>query len=96
MTQFTARQGLGKHILAEVNARNNRRAVFSVVHAALVAKQRCGKDISTTVNQHATIEKTVFSVMAAPRLYNEQPVWRRVRIPASRRRRRKGKPVPGV
>jgi hypothetical protein len=50
---------------AEGNARNNRRAVFSAVGAALVATQRCGKHISATVNQHATPEE------AAPRLYNE-------------------------
>jgi hypothetical protein len=41
-----------------------------VVSAALVATQRCGKDISAVVNQHATIEEAMFSVVAAPRLYN--------------------------
>jgi hypothetical protein len=51
--------------------RNNRRAVFSVVCATLVAMQRCGKHISSAVNQHATLEEAVFSVRAAPRLYNE-------------------------
>jgi hypothetical protein len=45
--------------------------VFSVVSAALVAVQRCGKHIYATVNQHRTIEEAVFSVGAAPRLYNE-------------------------
>jgi hypothetical protein len=51
--------------------RNNRRAVFSVVRAALVDKQRCGKHISAAVNQHTTIQEAVFSVGAAPRLYNK-------------------------
>jgi hypothetical protein len=51
--------------------RSNRRAVFSVVNAALVAKQRCGKHISTETNQHATIEEAVFCVGTAPRLYKE-------------------------
>jgi hypothetical protein len=45
--------------------------VFSVVSAALVATQRCGKHVSTAVNQHGTIEEAVFSVEAAPRLYNQ-------------------------
>jgi hypothetical protein len=53
------------------NARNNRRAVFSVVRAARVAAQRCGKHISEAVNQDTTIQEAVFSVVAAPRLYNE-------------------------
>jgi hypothetical protein len=60
---------IGKHILAEENARNNRRAVFSLVRAALVAAQRCGKHTSTAVNQHATIKEAVFSLGAAPSLY---------------------------
>jgi hypothetical protein len=51
--------------------RNNRRAVFSVVSAALVAMQRCGKRISAEVNQHTTMEEGVFSVGATTRLYNE-------------------------
>jgi hypothetical protein len=51
--------------------RNGRRAVFSVVHVEFVATQRCGTHISAAVNQHATIEETVFSVGAASRLYNE-------------------------
>jgi hypothetical protein len=42
--------------------RSNRRAVFSVVKAALFATQRC---------QHATIEEAMYSVGAVPRLYNE-------------------------
>jgi hypothetical protein len=45
--------------------------VFSVAQAALVATQRCGKHISAAVNQQATIEKAVFSLGTAPRLYNE-------------------------
>jgi hypothetical protein len=45
--------------------------MFSVVSAALVAMQRCGKHISAAVNQQATTEEAVFSVMADPRLYNE-------------------------
>jgi hypothetical protein len=44
---------------------------FLWARAASVATQRCGKHISAAVNQHATIEKAVFSVGAAPRLYNE-------------------------
>jgi hypothetical protein len=35
--------------------------------------QRCGKYICAAVNQHATIEETVFSVVAAPILYNMEP-----------------------
>jgi hypothetical protein len=45
--------------------------MFSAVRAALVATQRCSKHISTRVNQHAKVEEAVFSVEAAPRLYNE-------------------------
>jgi hypothetical protein len=46
--------------------------MFSVVSAALIATQRCGKHISAAVSQHATIEEVVFSMEgAAPRLYNE-------------------------
>jgi hypothetical protein len=56
---------------AETNARKNGRAVFSMVRAAFVATQLCGKHIPAAVNQHATIEEAVFSVGAAPRLYNE-------------------------
>jgi hypothetical protein len=37
----------------------------------LVATQLFGKHIFAAVNQHATVEKAVFSVGAAPRLYNE-------------------------
>jgi hypothetical protein len=69
-----ATQGLWKHIPAEANARNNRRAVFSVNHTARVAKQRRGKHISAAVNQNSKIEEAVFSVGAAPRLYNEELV----------------------
>jgi hypothetical protein len=50
---------------------SNRRAVFSVFRAARVAMQRCGKHISAAANQHATLHEAVFSVGAAPRLYNE-------------------------
>jgi predicted RNase H-like nuclease len=39
--------------------------------ASRVAMQRWGKHISEAVNQHASIEVAVFSVEAAPRLYNE-------------------------
>jgi hypothetical protein len=41
-----ARQRFGKHIPAEANERNNSKAIFSVVRAALVATQRCDKHIS--------------------------------------------------
>jgi hypothetical protein len=50
---------------------NNKRYIFSVVSAARVATQRCGKHISAAVNQLATVEEAVFSVGVAPRLYNE-------------------------
>jgi hypothetical protein len=52
-------------------APNNRRAVFSVIRAALVAVQRCGKRTSAAVKQHTIIEQAVFSVGTAPRLHNE-------------------------
>jgi hypothetical protein len=55
----------------EAEALSYRRAVLSVVHVARFATQRCGKQISAAVNQHATIEDAVFSVGTAPRLYNE-------------------------
>jgi hypothetical protein len=42
-----------------------------MVRAALVATQRCGKHISAAVNQHATVKEAVFSVGAAPTLYNK-------------------------
>jgi hypothetical protein len=58
---------LGKHILAEANARMYIRAVFSVVRASHVAMQRCCKHISAAVNQHATKQEAG----ASPRLYNE-------------------------
>jgi hypothetical protein len=45
-----------------VDARNDRRAVFSVACAALIATQLCCKHISAAVDQHATIEEVVFSV----------------------------------
>jgi hypothetical protein len=45
--------------------------VFPVVSTVFVAMQRCGKHISAAVNQHATIGEAVFSVGAAPSLYNE-------------------------
>jgi hypothetical protein len=60
-----------KHIPAEVNVCKNRRVVFSVVCAMLVAIQRCGKHISAAVNPHATIEEAMFSVGTAQRLYNK-------------------------
>jgi hypothetical protein len=50
---------------------NGRRTVFSVIHPEFVATQRYGTHISAVVNQHATIEETVFSVGAVSRLYNE-------------------------
>jgi hypothetical protein len=59
------------HIPAKPEERNNGRTVFSVVSAASVAKQRCGKHKSAAVNQYATIEKAMFSVGTASRLYNE-------------------------
>lgn len=49
----------------EAKARNNRRAVFSMVSDALVATQLWA------VNQHAAVEEAVFSVGVAPRLYSE-------------------------
>jgi hypothetical protein len=60
---------LSKQIPAEANARNNRR-VFFVFRSALVATQRCFKQIPVAVNQHATIDKAVLSA-PPPRLYNE-------------------------
>jgi hypothetical protein len=45
--------------------------MFSAISAVFDAKKRCGKHITTTVNQHAAIEEAVFSTGAAPRLYNE-------------------------
>jgi hypothetical protein len=42
--------------------RNNRREMFSVVSAALIATQRCCKHVSAAVNQQATIEEAVFYV----------------------------------
>jgi hypothetical protein len=48
-----------------------RRAVFSVVSAAFIATQRCGKYISAAANQHATIDEAVFYVVTAPRLHKE-------------------------
>jgi hypothetical protein len=53
------------------NARNNRKAVFSVLSAGLVATQRCGKHVSAAMNEHATIEEAMFCVQSAPMLYNE-------------------------
>jgi hypothetical protein len=57
-----------------VSSYNNRRGVARGVlwvRAALAAMQLCGKHISAVENQHATIEEAVFSVGAAPTLYNE-------------------------
>jgi hypothetical protein len=45
--------------------------MFTVVRAARVATQRSTKHISAAVNQYATVQEAVFSVEAAPRLYNE-------------------------
>jgi hypothetical protein len=59
------------NIFPRKRTRNNIIAVFSAVLAADVVTQRCGKPISAAVNQHATMEEVVFSVGAAPRLYNE-------------------------
>jgi hypothetical protein len=73
---FIARQQLGKHILAEANANNNRRAVFSVIRSALVATQLCGKYTSEAVNKHATTQEAVFSVGAAPRLRSQLDLTR--------------------
>jgi hypothetical protein len=67
----------------EVNAHDSRRAVFSVVHTTLVDTQWCCKHISVAVNRHATIEETVFSVGAAPRLCNEDRRQLRDRIELS-------------
>jgi hypothetical protein len=55
-----------------VTSRNNRREAVSVVRFARVDRQRCGKHISATVNEHATIEEAIFSV-GPPRgyTYNE-------------------------
>jgi hypothetical protein len=41
--------------------------VFSAVRVACIAD----KHISAAVNQHVTVKEGVFSVGAAPRLYNE-------------------------
>jgi hypothetical protein len=57
--------------------------VFSVVSAALVTKQRCGEHTSAAVNQHTTIEEAVFSVVADPRLYNEDYRPARIRTELS-------------
>jgi hypothetical protein len=45
--------------------------MFSVVSAAIGTTQRLGKHICAAVNQHATIEETVFSVWASRR-YNKE------------------------
>jgi hypothetical protein len=55
---------------------------ISVVSAALVAMQRCGKHISAAVNQQATIEEEVFSVGAA-RCYITRVSTARIRIESS-------------
>jgi hypothetical protein len=52
------------------NACNSRRVAFFVISATRVATQRCGKHISATVDQRTTIGEAVFSVVAAPMLYN--------------------------
>jgi hypothetical protein len=58
----------------EANTCKSRKVVFSMVCAVGVATQWCRKQISTTVNQHATVEEAVFySLFLASilRLYNE-------------------------
>jgi hypothetical protein len=58
--------------------------MFSVVSAALVATQRCGKYIFSAVNKQAPTEEAVLSVEAATRLYNEdltQPELELNRVP---------------
>jgi hypothetical protein len=67
LEQIIARQRLRKHIPVEANAGNNRRLVFSVVHAELVVMQRWGKYVYAAVNQDAMIEEAVFC--AGGRLY---------------------------
>jgi hypothetical protein len=42
--------------------------LLSAPHSLLL---NCAVNISAAVNQHATIEKALFSMGAAPRLYNE-------------------------
>jgi hypothetical protein len=39
--------------------------MFYMARAALFATQRCGEHISAAVNQHATIEEAVFSVVGS-------------------------------
>jgi hypothetical protein len=70
--KFIVRQRLDTHL--PTNARNNTTTVLSVVRAARVATQRCGKHIYAAVHQHARIEEAVFSVGDAPRLYNDD-LW---------------------
>jgi hypothetical protein len=41
-------------------ADNNRRTVFSVVRAVVVATQRCGKHTSTATSPEATMEELCF------------------------------------
>jgi hypothetical protein len=50
------------HTFQRKRTRDNKSAVFSVVHAARVATQRCGKHTSATVKHHAIIEEVAFSV----------------------------------
>jgi hypothetical protein len=45
--------------------------MFPAVCTASVVTQQCGKHISATVNQQATITEEVFSVGTALKLYNE-------------------------
>jgi hypothetical protein len=54
--------GSGKHIIMEAKARNDRRAVFSLLISALVATQRCGKHISAAVNQCASTEDKLLTL----------------------------------
>jgi hypothetical protein len=62
---------LGENFPAEANAPNNRRVVFSVLSAAFISTQRCGKEISAAVNPQAATEEAVFSVGVAQNLYKE-------------------------
>lgn len=53
------------------HAGNNRTVVFTVASAALVPRKQSGKHISAAVKNTQTLEEAVFSMVATPRLYNE-------------------------
>jgi hypothetical protein len=55
----------------EVNARDNRRAVFSVFRAVRFVTQRFGKHLCSSKSTGKKKKEAVFSVKAVPRLYNE-------------------------